>query len=101
MSPRADKPHYERHIFVCVKERPEGGKSCCMHLGAMALVKQLRHAVAKAGLQGRIRINKSQCLDRCNPTGPSVVVYPENVWYDESNPADHQEIIDRWCRSLD
>ena len=96
---RLDDPPYERHIFVCIKDRADG-RDCCKSLGALELVKKLRTAVAKAGLHGRIRINKSQCLDRCNPVGPSVVVYPEGVWYDESTPADHDEIVEKWCSSL-
>lgn len=28
----------------------------------------------------RVRINASGCLDRCE-LGPTVVIYPEGVWY--------------------
>lgn len=43
---------------------------------------------------GKIRINKSGCLDRCSE-GPCVVVYPEGVWYTYVDVQDIDEIIDR------
>ena len=100
MSPIPLEAPFERHIFVCINER-DSDRDCCNPLGAMELVKRLRRAVADAGLYGRIRINKSGCLDRCNPHGPTVVVYPEGVWYEDSTPEDHLEIIERFCTKLD
>ena len=43
--------------------------------------------------EGRIRINKSGCLDRCEQ-GPCVVIYPEGVWYTYVDQHDIDEIID-------
>ena len=43
--------------------------------------------------QGRVRINKAGCLDRCDE-GPIIVVYPEEVWYTYQTEADIDEIID-------
>ncbi|HIA02247.1 MAG TPA: (2Fe-2S) ferredoxin domain-containing protein [Myxococcales bacterium] len=100
MSPIPDQSPFERHIFVCVKER-DNGRDCCNILGGLALVKKLRKAVAEAGLYERIRVNKSGCLDRCNPDGPTVVVYPESVWYENSTEQDHNEIIEKYCTQLD
>lgn len=42
---------------------------------------------------GKIRINKSGCLDRCE-LGPVVVVYPEGTWYTYVDETDIDEIID-------
>jgi (2Fe-2S) ferredoxin len=99
MSPIPDKTPFERHIFVCVKER-DNCRDCCNTLGGLALVRKLRKAVAEAGLYERIRVNKSGCLDRCNPDGPTVVVYPESVWYENSTEHDHNEIIEKYCTQL-
>ena len=44
--------------------------------------------------EGKIRINKSGCLDRCQE-GPCVVVYPEGVWYTYVDEHDIDEIVDR------
>lgn len=45
-----------------------------------------------AGLAGRVRINKSGCLDQCEH-GPMVVVYPEAVWYGNVQPGDADAIV--------
>ena len=43
--------------------------------------------------QGKIRVNTSGCLDRCEQ-GPALVVYPEGVWYTYIDEDDIDEIID-------
>jgi (2Fe-2S) ferredoxin len=43
--------------------------------------------------EGKIRINKAGCLDRCD-AGPCVVVYPEGVWYTYVDEQDIDEIIE-------
>ena len=45
-----------------------------------------------AGLGNSVRINKSVCLDQCEH-GPTVVVYPEAVWYGHVQPEDAAEIV--------
>jgi len=42
----------------------------------------------------RVRINQSGCLDRCE-LGPSVVIYPEGVWYKIESTADVDAILER------
>ena len=46
----------------------------------------------KHGLAGSVRANKSGCLDAC-AMGPTVVVYPEQVWYRCVRPEDVAEIV--------
>lgn len=43
--------------------------------------------------KGRIRINTSGCLDRCDE-GPVIVVYPEGTWYTYVDQEDIDEIIE-------
>jgi (2Fe-2S) ferredoxin len=43
------------------------------------------------GLSG-VRINTAGCLDRCE-LGPSIVIYPEGVWYTVRTEADVDEIL--------
>lgn len=38
------------------------------------------------------RINSAGCLDRCE-LGPTLVVYPEGIWYTAHNNADIDEIL--------
>ena len=40
----------------------------------------------------RVRINQSGCLNRCE-LGPTMVIYPEGVWYSYSCEADIDEIL--------
>ena len=49
---------------------------------------------AKAKEMGlkRVRINSSGCLDRCE-LGPTVVVYPEGVWYRCETKEDVDEVL--------
>ena len=42
--------------------------------------------------KGRVRVNNAGCLDRCDE-GPTMVIYPEEVWYHYENEADVDEII--------
>ncbi len=65
---------FEIHVFVCTS----GGT--CPHQGSVAVHAYLKEAVAKAGLRGKVRVNNSGCLDQCGH-GPTLVIYPENVWY--------------------
>ena len=84
---------FERHVFVCQNVRPEGApRRSCTTDGKSELVPQLQQFSKAAGLSGRIRINKSGCLDQCEH-GPVVVVYPEAVWYGHVQPEDAQEIV--------
>ncbi len=41
---------------------------------------------------GQFRVSKTGCLGRCS-VGPSLVIYPEGVWYTYSSLADIDEII--------
>ena len=51
-----------------------------MELDALDYIKGRAHSVGLLGSQGKVRINKTGCLDRC-AQGPVCVVYPDNVWY--------------------
>ena len=46
-----------------------------------------------SGVEG-VRVNASGCLDRCE-FGPTVVIYPEGVWYSVQSEGDIDEIISR------
>ena len=52
----------------------------------------LKQKLDALGLKGRVRANKSGCLDQCEH-GPTVVVYPEQVWYGHVKPSDVDEIV--------
>jgi (2Fe-2S) ferredoxin len=74
-------PPYERHVFVCNKERdPSDSRGCCGAKAAAEVRSRLKELAYDAGLRGRVRINGAGCLDQC-AFGVTVVFYPEAVWY--------------------
>ncbi len=50
-------------------------------------------AKAKEMSLKRVRINASGCLNRCE-RGPSVVIYPEGVWYKCETNEDVDRILE-------
>ena len=52
-----------------------------------------RHDAALQAHGIQVRINNAGCLDRC-AEGPTIVIYPEAVWYTYVDHADLDEIID-------
>ena len=86
-------PAFERHVFVCHNVRPvDAPRPSCTTDGKSDLHTQLKKLVDEAGLGGKVRINKSGCLDQCEH-GPTVVVYPDAVWYGNVKPEDAAEIV--------
>ena len=51
----------------------------------------MKNRAKEAGLTD-VRINASQCLDRCE-RGPALVIYPEGVWYHCESKEDIDEIL--------
>ena len=86
-------PAFERHVFVCHNARPaEAPRPSCTSDGKSELHARLNQLAKEAGLAGRVRINKSGCLDQCEH-GPMMVVYPEAVWYAKVSAEDAEEIV--------
>ncbi|MGF7207478.1 (2Fe-2S) ferredoxin [Skermanella aerolata] len=44
------------------------------------------------GLEPKIRINSAGCLERCE-LGPTMVIYPEGIWYTYQTKEDIDEIL--------
>ena len=73
--------HYRYHIFCCQNERePENLKGCCRDKGSAPLLDFFKKTVYEAGLKNSVRVTSAGCLGACR-FGPSLVVYPEGVWY--------------------
>jgi (2Fe-2S) ferredoxin len=83
---------YRVHVFCCVNERPnDHPRGCCKAKGSQELRDYMK-ARAKALRLRRVRINASGCLDRCE-LGPTMVIYPEGVWYSYRTTEDVDEIL--------
>jgi (2Fe-2S) ferredoxin len=86
-------PKFDKHIFICMNQREAGHpRGCCDPTGQGELQRLFKTKLAQRGLKN-VRANKSGCLDQCE-LGPTVVVYPEAVWYGSVKPEDVDEIID-------
>ena len=86
--------HFQYHVFICLNQR-ENGEDCCMPKGAEAAFDYMKAKVKTLGLagEGKVRINRAGCLDRCG-MGPVMVVYPQAVWYTFVVESDIDEIIE-------
>jgi (2Fe-2S) ferredoxin len=88
------KLFYSRHVFCCTNTRPPGHpRGSCSDKGSEKLRNYLKARAKEAGL-GDVRINAAGCLDRCE-LGPTMVIYPEGVWYTYRTTEDLDEILQR------
>lgn len=84
---------FEKHIFICENLRPEGHpRGCCGRKGSAAIREKFKSRLKELGLNSSIRANSSGCLDACE-FGPTIVIYPEQVWYGHVTEEDVEEII--------
>ncbi|WP_069659323.1 (2Fe-2S) ferredoxin domain-containing protein [Arcticibacter eurypsychrophilus] len=83
---------YAKHIFICTNQRPEGSRVCCGESHGLALVAAFKKAIKDKGLQTEIRAQRTGCLEACE-MGPSLVVYPEGIFYAHVQLEDVDEIV--------
>ncbi|KPM47284.1 (2Fe-2S) ferredoxin domain-containing protein [Jiulongibacter sediminis] len=82
---------YKKHVFICTNDKP-APKKCCGSEKGMELVEAFKASLTEKGLQKEIRAQRAGCLDTC-AFGPSVVVYPEGIFYGKVTPEDVEEIV--------
>jgi (2Fe-2S) ferredoxin len=88
------KLFYSRHVFCCTNARPAGHpRGSCSEKGSEKLRNYLKARAKEAGLEN-VRINAAGCLDRCE-LGPTMVIYPEGVWYTYRTTEDLDEILQK------
>jgi (2Fe-2S) ferredoxin len=86
---------FRHHVFVCTNERPpDDPRGCCACKGSEDVRAAFKAELKRRNLKGVARANAAGCLDAC-AHGPTVVVYPEGVWYGGVTPADVPEIVER------
>lgn len=56
------------------------------------MLNKFRKKVAEIGLNKYVRVNSAGCLDACE-YGPSLVIYPEAIWYGRVNENDIDKIV--------
>lgn len=86
---------FTRHIFVCTNQRDlDDPRGSCSRRGSESLHACFKQEAKRLNLKNIVRANKAGCLDHC-ALGPSVVIYPEGVWYRVKSEADVTEIMER------
>jgi (2Fe-2S) ferredoxin len=84
--------YYRIHVFCCTNVRPDGHpRGSCKERGAEPLRNYLKARAKELGVTD-VRINAAGCLDRCE-LGPTMVVYPEGIWYHYRSMDDAEEIL--------
>ncbi len=85
---------YQKHVFFCVNQK-DNDKKCCQNAAASDFFVYARDSLKARNSFGpdKIRVSSSGCLGRC-AKGPTIVVYPDNIWYSYANFADIDEIIE-------
>ena len=85
-------PFYRCHVFCCTNTRPPNHeRGSCARKGAVELRDKMKALAKEMGLKN-VRINTAGCLDRCE-LGPTMVIYPEGIWYRYDTEADVREIL--------
>ena len=85
-------PFFAAHVFVCCNRRPDGHRrGSCAARGSEALRDYMKARAKELGL-AKVRVNQAGCLDRCE-YGPTLVIYPEGIWYRPQTREDVDEIL--------
>ena len=83
------------HVFVCTATRPPGHPrgSCGGDRNSREVMTKFFEEIEKHNLFGTAVVTESGCLGPCM-LGPTVVVYPDAVWYSKVLPEDVGEIVE-------
>lgn len=86
---------YDKHIFICTNQRAPGASlPSCGEAHGLELVTEFKKILKERNLPVKVRAQKAGCLDICN-YGPTLVVYPEGVFYVGVSIPDVKEIIEQ------
>lgn len=87
-------PKFTSHIFVCCNQREKGHKrGSCDPEGKGKLRDCFKKELKRHGLGPLVRANQAGCLDQCE-LGPTVVIYPQGIWYGHVTPEDVPRIVE-------
>lgn len=83
---------YRKHVFICTNQK-EAPKKSCGEAHGMVLVDAFKAALKTRNLHIELRAQRTGCLDMC-AFGPSLVVYPEGIFYGNVQLTDVDEIVE-------
>jgi (2Fe-2S) ferredoxin len=85
---------FTHHVFICTNRRePGSGRGSCDPEGEEALKKAFKKEIERRGLKPLVRANSAGCLDQCE-LGPTVVIYPQAIWYGGVKLSDVPRIVE-------
>lgn len=83
---------FDKHIFICTNERKGEERQSCGETHGMQLVAEFKKQIKDLKSDIKIRANRSGCLGICD-FGPTVVIYPEGIFYVGVQVEDVSEIV--------
>ena len=72
---------------------PGHRRGCCDPEGQQALRDAFKRELKQAGFGPLARANHAGCLEQCEH-GPTVVIYPQGIWYGRVRVEDVPRIVD-------
>ncbi len=87
-------PKFTSHIFICCNRRDAGhSRGCCDPQGGETLLHAFKRELKARQLGPLVRANRAGCLEQCEQ-GPTVVIYPQAIWYGGVRVEDVPRIIE-------
>ncbi len=80
-------------LSCCNRREPGHSRGCCNPDGSEALKAAFKAGLESRGLKPLVRANQAGCLDQCE-LGPTVVIYPQGIWYGRVKVEDVARILD-------
>ncbi len=88
-------PKPTHHILVCTQVRPqEHPRGSCSAKGSKDVLMRFFMDAARLNLVPQVLVTESSCAGPCD-YGPTVIVYPDGVWYQKVTPEDVTEILEQ------
>jgi (2Fe-2S) ferredoxin len=87
-------PKPQKHVFVCVQNRPLGHpRPSCGQKECAAVAEEFFWHLQQRQLFDKVQVTTTSCLGPCSE-GPSVLVYPEGIMYGGVSKQDVATIFD-------
>ena len=87
-------PRPEKHVFVCIQNRPLGHpRPSCGQKNCAEVAEEFFWHLQERQLFDKVQITTTGCLGPCSE-GPSVLIYPEGVMYGKVKKTDVAVIFD-------
>lgn len=88
-------PAFTHHVFICGNARQPGHpRGSCDPEGNQTIRNAFKRELKRAGLGLLARANHAGCLEQCEH-GPTVVIYPQGIWYGKVTLEDVPRIVRR------